>query len=523
MFNFESRKYINKGRYSMKNKVMLIILDGFGINENSEGNAIKNAQTPFLDELFENYPHNKIHTSGLHVGLPKGQMGNSEVGHVNIGAGRVVYQDSTRITKSISDGDFFENEIFLNAIKHTKKHNKKLHFMGLLSDGGVHSHQNHLYALLKLAKKENVNQAFIHLFMDGRDTAPTSGIKYAEQLEEKIKEIGIGKIASVGGRYFGMDRDKRWKRVSKGYDALIGRSEKHYTSAVKGISESYKANVNDEFIEPFFISENNQPVGKIEENDAIIFFNFRADRARQISRTLKSKDFDEFERYFLNPHLVQFTQYDADFPLPTAFPQISLDKILGEIISKKELSQLRCAETEKYAHITFFLNGGNDTIYKNEERILIKSSEVDTYDQRPEMSAREITDAVMTAMEKQKYEFIAINYANSDMVGHTGIYKAAITAVETLDLQLSKLIPFSKEQGYDIIVTADHGNSEQMIDYETNEPYTQHTTGPVPFLYIGEKYKKIIDDGKLSDIAPSILDLFGIEKPQQMTGHSLFK
>jgi len=506
----------------MNNKVMLIILDGFGINEQTNGNAIKNAQTPFIDSLYNRYSTSQLHTSGLHVGLPEGQMGNSEVGHVNIGAGRIVYQESTRISKSISDGDFFTNTCLKSAFDKAKQTGKKVHLMGLLSDGGVHSHNTHLYGLLKFAKQEQVNNVYVHAFMDGRDTAPNSGILYMKDLYRAFDEIGVGKLASVGGRYFGMDRDTRWKRVEKAYKSFIGASEQTFENGIDGVEASYKNDVYDEFIEPFSIVENGEATGKIEKDDIVISFNFRADRARQYTRALAQIDFEGFQRDYLHPHLIQFTEYDANFPLETVFPPERLTHILGEVISKNGFKQLRCAETEKYAHITFFFNGGEDKVFDGEERILIKSPDVDTYDMKPEMSAREVTDALITSIEEKDFQFIAVNYANSDMVGHTGVYSAAVKAIEALDKNLSRLIPTALENGFKILISADHGNSEQMIDYETGNPFTQHTTGPVPLFYISDEKKDLRTDGALSDLAPTILELMNIEKPKEMTGTSLF-
>ena len=505
------------------NKVMLVILDGFGINEKSEGNAIKRAKTPFIDSLYKDYSSSQLHTSGLHVGLPDGQMGNSEVGHVNIGAGRIVYQESTRISKSISDGDFYNNQTLKSTFENAKKTGKNVHLMGLLSDGGVHSHIDHLFALLEFAKRENVKDVFVHAFMDGRDTAPDSGMKYMKQLYAKFEELSIGKLASVGGRYFGMDRDNRWKRVNKAYKSFVGKAEYQFKNGIEGIESSYKNDIFDEFIEPFNIIENNEAVGKIENEDTVISFNFRADRAREYTKALAKIEFNEFEREFIHPNVIQFTEYDSNFPLETVFKPTRLTNILGEIISKKGYKQLRCAETEKYAHITFFFNGGEETVYDGEERILIKSPDVDTYDMRPEMSAREVTDALITSMEENKFDFIAVNYANSDMVGHTGIFTAAVKAIEALDKNLSMLIPEALKNGFKLLITADHGNSEQMIDYETNAPFTQHTTGPVPLFYIDKEKRELRKDGTLSDLAPTILELMTIKQPSEMTGSSLFK
>jgi 2,3-bisphosphoglycerate-independent phosphoglycerate mutase len=503
-------------------KAMLIIFDGFGCNDRLEFNAVRNANKPFMETFKSKYSINKLYTSGLHVGLPDGQMGNSEVGHITIGSGRIIYQDIVKINKSISDKSFFTNQTLLDAFNFAKKNLKKIHLVGLLSDGGVHSHQDHLYALLKMAKELDFPDIFAHIFLDGRDTAPNSAIKYIKQLQDKMAEIKTGKIASCGGRYFGMDRDNRWERVSLAYSAMTGISQNKTDDILTKISESYQQNIFDEFIEPFSIIENSKMMGSIEKGDIVISFNYRSDRARQLSRAFADSNFIGFERPFLDPHYVQFTDYDTNFPLATAFPSANVKHILGEVISENNLKQFRCAETEKYAHITFFFNGGEEKLFKGEDRVLIPSAKIATYDLKPEMSAFEITDATIEAINKDQYHFIALNYANSDMLGHTGNYEAALKGIEALDACLEKLIPIALKHEFEIIITADHGNAEQMLDYDNHLPFTQHTIGPVPVIYLAKNKKQLRDNGSLQDIAPTILDILGLEKPKEMTGLSLF-
>ena len=484
----------------MKDKVtMLMILDGFGDNRNKEGNAIKLAKTPNIDKLMKKYPSTDIYTSGLHVGLPEGQMGNSEVGHTNIGAGRIVYQELTRITKSIEDGDFFSNPEFIAAIENCKKHNSKLHILGLVSDGGVHSHNRHLYGLLEMAKRRDFENVYVHCFLDGRDTPPASAENYIAELQEKMKEKGIGKIATLSGRFYAMDRDKRWQRVQKCYDALVNGEGIKAGDAIKAIEDSYQKEVFDEFVEPTVLTSGNEPVAKIEENDSVIFFNFRPDRAREITRALVDPEFDGFETKKMNLYYVCFTSYDETMPnVHIAFKKEPLKNT-----SDAGLTQLRIAETEKYAHVTFFFNGGEEKQYKGEDRILVASPKVETYDLKPEMSAYEVTDKVCEALENDKYDVVILNYANTDMVGHTGSLPAAIKAVETIDECVGRVVKIIEEKKGNMIITADHGNAEQMIDYKTGEPHTAHTTNPVPIILI------------------TMLDLMGIEKPSEMTGESL--
>lgn len=502
---------------------MLMILDGFGINENEKGNAVKLANTPNIDKLMKTCPTTVIHTSGLQVGLPEGQMGNSEVGHTNIGAGRIVYQELTRITKSIEDGDFFSIPEFVEAIENCKKHHSKLHVLGLLSDGGVHSHMRHLFAILELAKRKDFEDVYVHCFLDGRDTPPASGENYIAKLEEKMKEKGIGKIASISGRFYAMDRDKRWQRVQKAYDALVNGIGNKATTALSAIESSYQKEVFDEFVEPTVIYSGDEPVATIGENDSVIFFNFRPDRAREITRTLVDPEFTEFDTKKLNLYYVCFTQYDETLPnVHIAFKPETLKNTFGEYISNNGLTQLRIAETEKYAHVTFFFNGGEEKQYPGEDRILVPSPKVETYDMQPEMSAEEVTQKVIEAIKTNKYNAIILNYANPDMVGHTGSLDAAIKAIEKIDECVQRVVDAVKEVEGTVIITADHGNAEQMIDYKTGEPHTAHTTNPVPLILVGKDGVKL-KEGKLADLAPTMLEVMGLEKPKEMTGESLIQ
>ena len=504
-----------------KKPVMLMILDGFGINEKEDGNAVKLANTPNIDKLMKKYQTTKIYTSGLKVGLPDGQMGNSEVGHTNIGAGRIVYQELTKITKSIEDGDFFAIPEFIEAIENCKKYNSKLHILGLLSDGGVHSHIRHLYGLLEMAKRRDFENVYVHCFLDGRDTPPASAEGYITQLEEKMREKGIGKIASLSGRYYAMDRDKRWDRVKKCYDVLVNGEGNKSTSATIAIEDSYQKEVFDEFVEPTVICNGETPIATIQEHDSVIFFNFRPDRAREITRAIVDKNFEDFETKKMDTYFVCFTNYDETMPnVKIAFKKEPLVNTFGEVISKRGLTQLRIAETEKYAHVTFFFNGGEEKQYPGEDRILVPSPKVETYDLKPEMSAYEVTDKVVEAINSKKYDCIILNYANPDMVGHTGVLEAAIKAIETIDECVGRVIEAVNNQDGVLLITADHGNAEQMIDYKTGEPHTAHTTNPVPLILVGMENAKL-REGRLADLAPTMLDIMNLEKPAEMTGESL--
>lgn len=509
----------------MKKPLVLMILDGWGINHNPANNAVAMASTPNLTRLLSEYPHVEIRTSGMAVGLPDGQMGNSEVGHLNLGAGRIVYQDLTRISKSILDGDFFRNKTLLECISRTKATGGRLHLAGLLSDGGVHSYNGHLYALLELAKREGIKDVFVHCLLDGRDTPPCSGAGYVQQLEAEMKRIGCGKIATVIGRYYAMDRDNRWDRVEKAYKAIICGDGIMQNSASEAIQASYDTDVNDEFVLPTVIIEAGKPVATVMDGDGFICFNFRSDRAREITRAIALDDFDGFDRCN-RPKLADYvclTEYDATFGLPIAFEQVELTSLLGEVLAKNGLKQLRIAETEKYAHVTFFFNGGNETPFHGEDRLLIPSpKEVATYDKKPEMSAFLVTDELLNKLDQDLYDVIILNFANCDMVGHTGILEAAIKAVEAVDTCVGKVIAKVLEKGGSALITADHGNAEQMTD-ENGGPYTAHSINPVWLILVDDKRKDSVMrcDGKLADIAPTMLELLGLPQPQEMTGHSL--
>lgn len=508
-----------------KKTTVLMILDGFGINDKTEGNAVKQAKTPVIDGLMEKYGWVKGYASGLAVGLPDGQMGNSEVGHLNMGAGRIIYQDLTKITKSIEDGDFFENTALMDAMNNCKEHNSALHLYGLLSPGGVHSHIEHVYALLKMAKMNGLEKVYVDCFLDGRDTPPASARGYIAELEAKMREIGVGKVAVISGRYYAMDRDNRWDRVEKAYDALVMGKGNTADSADECMAKSYEAEVFDEFVIPTVILENGKPTATIQENDSIIFFNFRPDRAREITRAFCDVDFKGFERpkgYFPVKY-VCFTDYDATIEnKEVAFKKESIDNTLGEYISSLGMTQARIAETEKYAHVTFFFNGGIEAPYKNEDRYLVPSPKVATYDLQPEMSAPQVADKLVEAIESRKYDMIIINFANPDMVGHTGVMEAAVKAVETVDTCVGRAVDALMKVDGQMFICADHGNSDQLIDYATGKPFTAHTTNPVPFILVNcHKAKGLMEGGKLCDIAPTLLDMMDIEQPKEMTGHSL--
>ncbi len=511
-----------------KKTTVLMILDGFGLNDKEEGNAVKKAKTPNINKLMKEYPFVKGNASGLSVGLPDGQMGNSEVGHLNIGAGRIVYQELTRISKEIEDGFFFDNEAFIEAINNCKRNNSKLHLLGLLSDGGVHSHNTHLYALLELAKRHGLEEVYIHGFLDGRDTAPNSGVEFMKELVDKMDEIGIGKVASVMGRYYVMDRDNRWERVEKGYRAMVYGEGETAKDGVSAITNSYDDKVYDEFVKPTVIIKDDKPLATVEEDDSIIFFNFRPDRARQITRAFCDDKFENFERpnnTRIPVTFVCFTDYDITIDNKlVAFDKFKIDHTFGELLANNNKTQLRLAETEKYAHVTFFFNGGIEEPNEGEERILINSPKVATYDLQPEMSAPKVGEQLVESIKSNKYDIIIVNFANPDMVGHTGIEAAAIKAVETVDLAVGEAYDALMSVDGQMFVCADHGNAEQLIDYTTGDPFTAHTTNPVPFILVNyDKDYSLKEDGTLADIAPTLIEMMGMEQPKSMTGKSLLK
>ncbi len=510
----------------MRRPLALVILDGWGVRDSSRDNAVRQARTPRLDLLFRDYPATRLGASGLDVGLPEGQMGNSEVGHLNIGAGRVVYQDLTRISKSIADGDFFANTVLNEALDRLQATGGKLHLMGLLSDGGVHSHNTHLYALVELARRRGIGDVCIHAFLDGRDTPPKSGGDYLEQLEARLAELGLGRVATVMGRYFAMDRDNRWERVERAYRTLTAGEGEVVASSAEAIRGAYDAGQTDEFVEPRVIRSEGRPAGTIADGDAVIFFNFRSDRAREITRALTDPDFDGFVRTQA-PRLATYvclTEYDETFDLPVAFAPQSYANILGEVVARAGKKQLRIAETEKYAHVTFFFNGGSEVPFAGEERVLIPSpKEVATYDQKPAMSAPAVTDEVVSRVASDRYDLIILNFANPDMVGHTGIGPAAIAAMETVDDCVGRVVDAVLAAGGALLITADHGNCEQMVD-ENGQPHTAHTANPVPLLLIDpDRRQAPLRSGILADIAPTILQLMGLDKPVEMTGESLLQ
>lgn len=505
----------------MKKPTALIILDGFGLSEHVEGNAVKAARTPTVDWLNSSAPRNVLSASGGSVGLMDGQMGDSNVGHLNIGAGRIVYQDVVRISKAIASGEFFTNPTLLAVMEHPKKTGGALHLMGLVSPGGVHSHSEHLYALLRMAKEHGLERVFVHAFLDGRDVPPSSAHEYLADLEEQIEQIGIGRVASISGRYYAMDRDRRWDRVEKAYRALLGQGPGAPSSAA-AIQEAYAQGETDEFVVPRVIVENGKAVGPIQDGDSVLFFNFRADRAREITWAMTNDDFQGFDRgKKLDIYYATMTQYDAELALPFAFAPQDLRNTLGEYLSGLGKTQLRIAETEKYAHVTFFFNGGQETPFPGEERILVPSPKVPTYDLQPEMSAPEVTRRVVEEIRQGKFDFIVLNYANCDMVGHTGVFEAAVKAVEAVDAGLGQVLEAIKEMGGTAIVTADHGNAEQMVDPETGEAHTAHTSNLVPVWLFNAPEGWGLKSGILADLAPSILDLMGIAQPPEMTGQSL--
>jgi 2,3-bisphosphoglycerate-independent phosphoglycerate mutase len=505
----------------MSKHVGLIILDGWGIGNHSHSDAIFNANTPFMDSLMASYPNATLLTSGENVGLPDGQMGNSEVGHMNIGAGRIVYQELTRINKSIREGEFFELPVLIEAFKKAKDEGRKVHFVGLVSKGGVHSSQEHLYALCEMASRFDIKDAFIHAFTDGRDCDPKSGLAFILELEEKISG-STGKIASVIGRYYAMDRDNRWERIKKAYDLLTKGEGKPVENAVEGIRHSYLNNVTDEFIEPIVITENGKPIATIEDGDIVINFNFRMDRPREISIALTQKDFHEFNMHKLDLHYYTMTNYDASFQnVHVIYEKDNLNMTLGEVIAQNNLTQLRIAETEKYPHVTFFFSGGREVRFEGESRILVNSPKVATYDLQPEMSAFEVRDKIMDFMQSEKPNFICLNFANPDMVGHTGVYSAIVKAVETVDQCLKNVVYKGVELGYEFIVIADHGNADFAVN-EDGSPNTAHSLNPVPVVFVTNKQNVTLNHGILADVAPTILKALGIEPPIEMNGKSLF-
>ena len=507
-----------------KKPTVLMILDGYGLNENATGNAVAEGKTPVMDKLMAECPFVKGNASGMAVGLPDGQMGNSEVGHLNMGAGRIVYQDLTKITKSIQDGDFFENKALLAACANAKEHDSALHMFGLVSDGGVHSHNTHIYGLLELAKKQGLEKVYVHCFLDGRDTPPASGKEYVEELEAKMQEIGVGEVASVMGRYYAMDRDNRWDRVEKAYRALVlGEGEKA-VSGPAGIQSSYDNDVTDEFVLPTVVEKDGAPVATIKENDSVIFFNFRPDRAREITRTFCDDNFDGFARgERIKTTFVCFTEYDVTIEnKQVAFVKEEITNTFGEFLAKNGKKQARIAETEKYAHVTFFFNGGVEEPNEGEDRILVKSPKVATYDLKPEMSAYEVCDKLVDAIKSETYDVIIINFANPDMVGHTGVENAAVKAIEAVDECVGRTVEAIKEVDGQMFICADHGNAEQLIDGETGEPFTAHTTNPVPFILVNaDPAYTLREGGCLADIAPTLIELMGMEQPKEMTGKSL--
>jgi len=505
--------------------LMLMILDGWGISKEEKGNAVTHANTPYYDGLLNTYPHTLLGASGEDVGLPDGQMGNSEVGHLNIGAGRVVYQDFTRISKAIREGDFFTNEVLQEAVNRVRDNDNALHLVGLLSDGGVHSHIKHLYALLELAKQHGLQRVYVHAVLDGRDVPPANAREYIDALQNKFAELGLGAIATVMGRYYAMDRDKRWDRVEKAYYAMVYGEGIMATLPSGAVAQSYEKGETDEFVLPVvIIKQTGEPVATIKDGDSVIFYNFRPDRAREITRAFVDDDFSGFAREKGHPrvHFVCLTQYDKTIGAPVVFKPQVLENTLGEYLGKKGIRQLRIAETEKYAHVTFFFNGGIEPPNPGEERILIPSPKVPTYDLKPEMSAYEVTEAVLKEIEAEKHDVIILNFANPDMVGHTGVMDAAVKAVEVIDDCMSRIVEKIKKKNGIVLITADHGNVEQMSAVETDQPHTAHTVNSVPFIYVDNANPDArLQAGRLEDVAPTLLRLLGIEKPAEMTGKPL--
>ena len=504
-----------------KKPVSLIILDGWGIGKDYPGNAITLGNTPNFDRLMKENPNSTLDASGIAVGLPVGQMGNSEVGHMNIGSGRVVYQELPRITNAIEDGSFFMKKEFLSAIENARKNNSKIHLMGLVSDGGVHSHVKHLYGLLELMKKENLEDVYVHAILDGRDVKTTAGKEQIKELEDKMKEIGVGEIATISGRYYTMDRDKRWERTKLAYDAIVHGQGIKAKSSIKAVENSYEAGIEDEFIIPTVIEKEGKPAGQLEDGDSVIFFNFRPDRARQITRAIVDTDFEGFDRgEKINTFYVSMTQYDKTINhVMVAYTSEPPINTISQYVSLNDLNQLKIAETEKYAHVTFFFNGGIEEPYINEDRVLVPSPKVATYDLQPEMSAEEVKENLIERINMDKYDLIVANFANPDMVGHTGIIPAAVKAVETVDRCLGEVLEALEKKGGSTLITADHGNSEELLDDDGNT-VTAHTTNKVPLIYVGEEKLKL-NSGRLSDLAPTLLEFMGLESPEEMTGKSL--
>ena len=510
---------------SRKKPLVLLILDGWGYREEVNNNAIAQANTPVMDRLWQDYPHTLISGSGLDVGLPDGQMGNSEVGHVNLGSGRVVYQDFTRITKAISDGDFFSNPVLLSAVNQAKQQQKAVHIMGLLSPGGVHSHEDHLLAMIELAERQGAGPIYLHAFLDGRDTPPRSAEASLAKVQQHFARTGSGQIASVIGRYYAMDRDKRWDRVQKAYDLLTqGKADFQATDAIEALKQAYQRDENDEFVKATAIVKADGTAVQMHDGDALIFMNFRADRARQFSRAFTDDDFNGFSRQY-RPALSSFvmlTEYAADIKAPCAYPPESLNNVLGEWLAKHGKTQLRISETEKYAHVTFFFSGGREQLFDGEQRILIDSPKVATYDQQPEMSSAELTDKLVSAIHSGEFDVIICNYPNGDMVGHTGVMAAAIKAVEAVDHCIGRVVSALQDVGGECLITADHGNAEMMLDTDSGQAHTAHTSGPVPLIYVGRP-AKVTEGGILSDIAPTMLSLMGLPVPEEMTGKILMQ
>lgn len=500
--------------------VVLMILDGWGISEHKEGNAIAQSNTENMDRLLAQYGHSQLFCSGEYVGLPEGQQGNSEVGHLNLGAGRVVYQELTRINKAVREHTLQDNPAFQNVMAHCMEQNKALHLMGLVSPGGVHSHSSHLYGLLEMAAAKGLKEVYVHCFLDGRDVGPSTGLGFVEELEDKLRQIGVGRIATVSGRYYAMDRDNRWERVEKAYRAMTAGAGETAASAVEAVQQSYDKGETDEFVLPTVVQADGKPVAVIQAGDGVIFFNFRGDRAREISKAFVNREFDGFSREYLGVQYVAMTQYEEGLDMTVAFPPQDLQNTLGQVLADNQVKQFRVAETEKYAHVTFFFNGGVEEPNPLEDRLLVPSPKVATYDLQPEMSAIEVKDKLIEAIKGGEYPFILVNFANTDMVGHTGIPEAAQKAVETVDKCVGEVADAVKNAGGVLLITADHGNAEQMVDPVKGTPHTAHTANPVPFVVMSAELYTV-KDGSLQDVAPTVLKLLGIDKPADMTGESL--